>query len=301
MKDTLRIAAGSLAVGILVLGVKYLAYAVTGSVALYSDALESLVNVATAVVALFAVRLSARPADQNHPYGHYKVEYFSAVLAGVLIILAAAMILIEAWHGLREPRAINAPVLGLALSAVASLINAGWSRVLISHGKRSRSPALVADGKHLMSDVVTSVGVTIGIVLAVVSGWSILDPLMAALVALNILWSGWEVIRDSTRGLMDESISQEALDPILRAIERAGEGAIEVHDLRARGSGPATFVDFHMVVPGTMPVSEAHAICDRIEREIKAATEGALVTIHVEPEEKAKLEPSEDLAIAVKG
>ncbi len=300
MDTTIKIAAGSLVVGIIVLGIKYLAYAVTGSVALYSDALESLVNVATAIVALFAVRLSQQPADHNHPYGHHKVEYFSAVFAGTLIIVAAAMILIEAWHGLQNPRAIDAPALGLALSALASLINVGWSRILIRRGRASRSPALIADGKHLMSDVVTSVGVTIGILLAVVSGWSILDPIMAALVALNILWSGWEVIRDSAGGLMDESISDSALEPILRAIERGGDGAIEVHDLRARGSGPATFVDFHMVVPRDMPVSEAHEICDRIEREIKATTEGALVTIHVEPEEKAKLTPSPELSIATK-
>ena len=301
MNGTLRIAAGSLAVGIVVLGVKYLAYALTGSIALYSDAMESLVNVATAGVALFAVRLSNQPADHNHPYGHHKVEYFSAVLAGTLILVAAALILREAWHGIQNPRAIEAPLPGLALSAFASLLNAGWSRVLVTRGRAARSPALIADGRHLMSDVVTSVGVTIGILLAVLTGWTILDPVMAALVALSILWSGWEVIRDSSRGLMDEALPESALAPILRAIERGGDGAIEVHDLRTRGSGPATFVDFHMVVPSDMPVSQAHEICDRIEREIKATTEGALVTIHVEPEEKAKLAPSPELSIAMKG
>ncbi|TPE47960.1 cation diffusion facilitator family transporter [Amaricoccus solimangrovi] len=300
MQGSIRIAAGSLAVGFAVLAIKYLAYAVTGSVALYSDALESLVNVATALVALFAVRLSAQPADQNHPYGHHKIEYFSAVFAGTLIILAAGMILREAWAGLRDPRAIEAPLPGLLLSGLASALNAGWSRVLIGRGRAMRSPALVADGRHLLSDVVTSVGVTFGIVLTVVSGWKILDPLMAGVVALSILWSGWHVVRDSFGGLMDEALPEEALAPILRAIEKGGDGAIEVHDLRARGSGPATFVDFHMVVPGDMPVSEAHAICDRIEQAIKATTADALVTIHVEPEEKAKLEPSEGLAIATK-
>ena len=152
---------------VLVLGIKYLAFAVTGSVALYSDALESFVNVATAIAALLAVRLSEAPPDRNHPYGHYKVEYFSAVLAGVLIIVAALLILREAWDAVLVPRTIEAPAEGLALSIVASVINAGWSWVLITQGRKLRSPALAADGRHLFSDVVTSVGVVIGIVLAV--------------------------------------------------------------------------------------------------------------------------------------
>lgn len=303
MTGPIGIAVGSLIVGVAVLGVKYLAYALTGSIALYSDALESLVNVATAVVALFAVRLSVQPADRNHPYGHHKIEYFSAVFAGALIMVAAGMILFEAWEGIRAPRAIEAPVPGLLLSALASVVNAWWSYTLIRQGRALRSPALVADGKHLMTDVVTSAGVTLGIVLAVLSGWMILDPLMAAFVAVNILWSGWQVIRDSLGGLMDEGLPEETLAPILEAIERGADGgAIEVHDLRARTSGPATFVDFHMVVPGAMAVSEAHEICDRIEHAIKETTADALVTIHVEPEEKAKLDPDvPGLAIATKG
>ena len=170
MGGTVRLAAGSIVVGVLVLGIKYVAYMVTGSVALYSDALESLINVATAVAALFAVRLSEQPADANHPYGHHKVEYFSAGLAGTLIMVAAGLILREAWVGLQAPRRIDAPALGLALSMGASVVNAAWSWVLISQGRRLRSPALAADGRHLMSDVVTSVGVTIGILLAVVTG-----------------------------------------------------------------------------------------------------------------------------------
>lgn len=303
MTGPIKIAVGSLVVGAAVLGIKYLAYAVTGSIALYSDALESLVNVATAIAALFAVRLSVQPADRNHPYGHHKIEYFSAVFAGTLILVAAGMILLEAWEGIRNPRAIEAPVPGLLLSGLASVINAWWCSVLIRKGRALRSPALVADGKHLLTDVVTSIGVTLGIVLAVVSGWLILDPLIAGFVALNIIWSGWQVIRESFGGLMDEGLPEKTLTPILEAIERgAAGGAIEVHDLRARISGPATFVDFHMVVPGTMPVSEAHEICDRIEHAIKETTADALVTIHVEPEEKAKLDPdAPGLAIATKG
>lgn len=288
MHGTVRIAAASIFVGLLVLAIKFLAYAVTGSIALYSDALESLVNLATAVAALFAVRLSLQPPDSNHPYGHYKVEYFSAVLCGALIIVAALLILREAYLAVRAPRMIESPATGLVLSGVAAAINAGWSLVLIRRGRALRSPALAADGRHLMSDVVTSVGVVIGITLAVLTGWAILDPVLAALVALNILWSGWKVMRESLGGLMDEAVPDARLAEIREVISRHAEGAIEAHDVRTRNAGPAVFIDFHLVVPAMMPVSEAHDICDRIEAALREAVDGARITIHVEPENKAK-------------
>jgi cation diffusion facilitator family transporter len=288
MHGTVRIAAASVLVGLLVLAVKFLAYAVTGSVALYSDALESLVNLATAVAALLAVRLSLQPPDSNHPYGHHKVEYFSAVLCGALIIVAALLILREAWMALGAPRMIEAPAIGLALSGLAAAINAGWSRVLVRRGEALRSPALKADGRHLLSDVVTSVGVVLGITLAVLTGWAILDPVLAALVALNILWSGWKVMRESLGGLMDEAVPEARLAEIRDVISRHAEGAIEAHDVRTRNAGPAVFIDFHLVVPAMMPVCEAHDICDRIEAALRATIDGARITIHVEPENKAK-------------
>lgn len=288
MSATVRIAVGSLVVGVLVLGIKYLAYAVTGSVALYSDALESMVNVATAVAALFAVRLAAVPADENHPYGHAKVEYFSAVLCGTLIILAAILILNEAWGAIQAPRMIEAPLEGLLLSALASVINAVWAAVLVREGRKLRSPALAADGRHLFSDVVTSVGVVVGILLAIATGWAILDPLLAAAVAVNILWSGWQVVRESLGGLMDEAVSNDQLTLIREVISSHADGAIEAHDVRTRSAGAVTFIDFHLVVPAKMTVVDAHDICDRVERALKEALAGALVTIHVEPEDKAK-------------
>ncbi len=288
MHGTVRLAAGSILVGLLVLAIKYLAYAITGSIALYSDALESLVNVATAVAALFAVRLSLQPPDSNHPYGHYKVEYFSAVLCGALIVVAALLILREAWQAVAAPRMIEAPAQGLLLSVLASVINAGWSLVLIRQGRALRSPALAADGRHLFSDVVTSVGVVFGITLAVLTGWAILDPILAALVALNILWSGWKVIRESLGGLMDEAVPDHRLAEIREVISQHAEGAIEAHDVRTRNAGPAVFIDFHLVVPAMMSVADAHAICDRIEAALREAVDGARITIHVEPENKAK-------------
>ena len=288
MDGTVRIAAGSLVVGLVVLAIKFVAWWVTGSVALYSDALESLVNVATAIAALLAVRLASQPPDANHAYGHYKVEYFSAAFAGALIIVAAIMIMREAWHAFFAPRMLEAPALGLGLAALASVINLGWARVLISQGRTLRSPALSADGRHLMSDVVTSVGVVIGILLAISLGMPVLDPLLAALVALNILWSGWQVIRELFGGLMDEAVPKEALDRIGVVIARHAQGAIQAHDVRTRLAGRITFIDFHLVVPGLMTVAEAHEICDRIEAALRETLEDTIVTIHVEPEQKAK-------------
>jgi cation diffusion facilitator family transporter len=288
MEQGLKIAAGSILVGVVVLGLKALAYLWTGSVALYSDAVESVINVVAAVAALIAVWYSARPADADHPYGHHKAEYFSAVLEGALIILAAVAIFREAYGAYLAPRAIQAPLEGLLVNGLASAINAAWCWVLISRGRKLRSPALVADGKHLLSDVISSGGVVFGVGLAALTGWSILDPALAALVAVNILWSGWGLIRESTAGLMDAAVTPKEHAAIQGVISANAEGALEAHDLRTRHAGKATFIDLHLVVPGAMTVDASHAICDRIEAALKEAVHGAIVTIHVEPEGKAK-------------
>ncbi|KRW95036.1 cation diffusion facilitator family transporter [Paracoccus sp. PXZ] len=288
MSATERLAFGSILVGLIVLALKTLAWWLTGSVALLSDALESTVNVATAVAALIAIRVAAKPADRSHPYGHHKAEFFSAVLEGVMIIVAALLILREAWHGFQNPRMLDAPVEGLLVNGAASILNALWCWVLISRGRRLRSPALVADGRHLLSDVISSVGVVAGVALAVVTGWAVLDPALAALVALNILWSGWKVMASSLSGLMDEAVSEDTLADIRATISDAATGAIEAHDLRTRHAGPRTFIDFHLVVDGQTTVDAAHDICDRIEQALKRKLPGALITIHVEPEHKAK-------------
>lgn len=283
-----KTALGSVAVGVLVLALKYAAYLLTGSVALYSDALESIINVAAAGAALLALWVSAKPADANHPYGHHKAEYFSAVIEGVLIVLAALAILREAYLGFLDPRPIDAPAIGLAVNALASAVNGAWAWFLVRNGRRWRSPALIADGRHLFADVVTSCGVVVGVGLVAVTGWLLLDPALAALVALNILWSGWGLVRASVGGLMDEAVAPEVLARIKGVIAEQGEGALEAHDVRTRHAGRSTFIDFHLVVPGEMRVSEAHAICDRIEAVLREEIEGAVVIIHVEPDEKAK-------------
>lgn len=282
------IAALSILLGLIVLGLKFLAWWLTGSVALYSDALESVVNVVTAAVALLAVRGSAKPADAGHPWGHGKVEYFSAVAVGVLIVVAALLILGEAWAALRDPRPFEADPLGLLANALAAVLNGIWCTILIRQGRRLRSPALVADGRHLLTDILSSAGVLAGVLLAAATGWTLLDPALAALVALVILWSGWQLIRDSVGGLMDVAVPDPLLARIREVIAANAEGAIEAHDLRTRHAGPMTFVEFHLVVPGGMSVSEAHDICDRLERKIRETVEPAHIAIHVEPEDKAK-------------
>ncbi|MDQ2079268.1 cation diffusion facilitator family transporter [Xanthobacteraceae bacterium Astr-EGSB] len=288
MTKTIKLAVGSLVVGVGVLALKYLAYLLTGSVALYSDALESIVNVATALAALLTIRIAAQPADANHPYGHHKAEYFSAMLEGAMIIVAAILIMREAFFGLINPKILAAPLHGLAINGLATAINAIWCVVLVSQGKRHRSPALVADGWHLFSDVVSSVGVAVGVLLAILTGWPILDPLLAVMVAINILWSGWGVLKTSLGGLMDEAVPTETLSRIRRLISLHAQGAIEAHDVRTRHAGRLTFIEFHLVVPGQMTVVEAHDICDRLEEALKADDEDAVVTIHVEPDHKAK-------------
>ncbi|WP_134680180.1 cation diffusion facilitator family transporter [Paracoccus ravus] len=288
MPATERIAIGSIFVGLLVLALKTLSWWLTGSVALLSDAMESIVNVATALAALIAIRVAARPADREHPYGHHKAEFFSAVLEGVMIIVAALLILRESFHAFQNPRVLDAPLEGLLINIAASCLNGWWCWVLISRGRKLRSPALVADGHHLLSDVISSGGVVIGVALAVLSGWAILDPALAALVAVNILWSGWRVMKASLSGLMDEAVSEETLERIRNTISDHATGALEAHDLRTRHAGPKTFIDFHLVVNGQTTVEQAHDICDRVEQALKRQLPEALITIHVEPEHKAK-------------
>jgi cation diffusion facilitator family transporter len=271
-----------LAIG--VLGLKMLAWWVTGSVALLSDGLESTVNVVAAFIAYFVIGYAQKPADDDHPYGHHKAEYISAVIEGVLIVVAAVLIMKEAISALESPAMLDAPALGLAINFVAGAINAVWATILIRVGKRHRSPALTADGQHIMSDVVTSVGVLVGLVLVIITGYAILDPLMAILVACNIIYQGFKVITHSVDGLMDKAVEPTEEAAIKKAIADNAKGSLGAHYLRTRRAGAATFVGFDLVVPADMTVCEAHEICDRLEAAIKTAQPGARVTIHVEPD-----------------
>lgn len=288
MDRSLKIALGSFCISIVVLAIKYAAYWITGSVALFSDALESIINVVTAVAVIVAIKAAAVPPDEQHPYGHHKAEYLSAVVVGTMIVGAAIAILHEAYQGFLAPKVIDAPWTGLAVSTAATLLNIGWSYVLIHQGRIYRSASLVADGKHLMADVVTSLGVLVGVTLVITTGIVQLDAAIAALVALHVLWSGWGVIRESASGLLDEAAPPEELALIREVISANASDALEAHALRTRHAGRVTFIDFHLVVPTAMTVGDAHAICDKIEAALRIAVEGAITTIHVEPEEKAK-------------
>ncbi len=288
MGGAVSVAWGSVGVAIAVLALKLLAWWLTGSVALFADALESVVNVAAAGAALVAVRFAAMPADHNHPYGHHKAEYLSAVLEGALILAAAFVIVHEAWAAFRQPREVALPAAAIGISLLASAINAAWCWQLFRVGRRLKSPALLADARHLRADVVSSLGVLAGIGAAAATGIGWLDPALALATALNVLWSGMRLVRDSLAGLMDEAPPPDTQARIRAAVAASAAGAIEAHDLRMRQAGQRSFVEFHLVVPAAMSVAEAHEICDRIEAALRAALGEATITIHVEPEGKAK-------------
>jgi len=287
-----RFAMANIAVALVVIAIKYLAYLVSGSVALFSDALESVVNVMTAITAFGAIRLSAKPADSDHPFGHHKAEFLAAMFEGAMIAVAAVLILVKVHGALTEGVTLEHSALGVGLNIIASILNGIWAWLLVSRGKTWRSPALVADGQHLFTDVITSVGVVIGVIAAVLTGWHILDPLVAAIVALNILWMGYKIATRSMSHLLDEAASPEIEARIRQVIEANGRGAREAHDIRTRQAGRALFIEFHLIVPGAMTVDDAHAICDRLESAIEQEIEGSEVVIHVEPEHKAKPEES---------
>ena len=288
MGRTQQIASFSIVLGVGVLALKAGAWWLTNSAALFSDALESTVNVAASVIALVALRVAERPADANHTYGHQKAEFFAAVVEGVLIIVAASAILQHAWSSWRQPVPLLAPWQGLALNALASIANAAWGTVLLRTGRLNRSATLTADGRHLWADVVTSSAVITGLGLALATGLPLFDPLLAAAVAVYVLWSGTSLIGDSVGGLMDAAPAPDVVDRIRRLVAERAEGALEAHDLRTRHAGRLTYLEFHLVVPGDMRVSEAHGICDRIETALREDLDHLIITIHVEPEGKAK-------------
>jgi cation diffusion facilitator family transporter len=288
LNNVMRIALASIGVGLVVLVLKAAAWRVTGSAAFYSDALETLVNVAASGVAYIALRFAARPADMNHPYGHDKAEFLSAVIEGVLIVVAAVSILQHAWLVWWHPRLLTSPGLGVALSLVATAVNGGWAVVLFRAARAARSPALRGDAKHLMGDVVTSLGVVLGVALVLATGKLRLDPVVAAATAAYVLWSGVHLIGESVGGLMDMAPSDGTVERIERVLVAQGGGAIEAHDIRTRQAGRITFLQFHLVVPGSMRVDEAHEICDRIEHALQTEMEHLVINIHVEPEHKAK-------------
>ena len=288
MTAIMKAAWGSLAVSLVVLSMKGAAYWLTGSVALLSDALETVINVVAALGALVALRLSALPPDANHLYGHSKAEYLSALAEGALVLLTSVLIAREAWDGWQNPHVPETPFLGIGLNAGAGVINLVWALVLMRKGRLWKSPALIAGGRHIMTDVWTTGAVLIAFALVPLTGYLRLDPLVAGFVALNILWTGYGMLRQSMGALMDEVADPEAVADLRKIISASAEGAIEAHDLRTRTAGSTTFIEFDLVVPGTMTVQDSHDICDRVETALRAHLGNAVINIHVEPEREAK-------------
>lgn len=280
----------SVGVAVLVLALKTVAWRVTGSVALGSDAMESIVNVAAALAMWAAVRVAKRPPDADHPFGHGKAEYLSAVLEGVLVLVAAVEIAREAIPRVMHPVVAASLGVGVAFSFGASALNGALGLYLLREGRKSRSPALHADGVHVLTDVATSAGVLVGVGLARLSGWWALDAILALIVAAQIVWAGYGLVRRSVGGLMDETLDPaeaQTLRTLIEATARGG-GAVEIHGFRMRSAGSGIFCDLHLVVPGVMSVSAAHALCDEVERAVAKDHPHVDVTIHVEPESLAE-------------
>ena len=273
----------SIAAAILTIGLKAVAYWLTGSVGLLSDALESLVNLVAAVMALAMLTLAARPPDEEHAYGHSKAEYFASGVEGALICIAALSIGWAAWPRLLHPQPIEQAGLGLAISVVASLINLGVARVLLQAGRRYHSITLEADAHHLMTDVWTSAGVLLGIGAVLVTGWEHLDPIIALLVAANIIWAGVQLVRRSALGLLDTVLPAMERAAVQQILERYEQEGVQHHALRTRQSGTRRFVSVHILVPGEWTVQYGHQLLERIEGDIRQALPNATVFTHLEP------------------
>jgi cation diffusion facilitator family transporter len=282
-----RAAQLSLMTGVVVFGIKLGGYFLTASVGLLSDALESTVNVAAALLLMFTLRFSSRPADDDHPYGHAKAEYLSSFSEGLLIGVAGVLIVQTSVARLLHPEPVKASVLGLSLTVLASVINLIVGLRLARQGRQLHSPALLADGQHVLSDVWSSSLVLVGVLLAIATGWNWLDPFIGLLVALLVLRVGWGVLRGAVGGLLDERLPPEDIVRLEQAIERHSASYLEVHDLRTRRAGRDIFVDFHLILPADMPLQQAHDICDAVEDDLIATLPGTNVTIHVEPEQLA--------------
>lgn len=284
MKSSLkRYAWLSIATALATILLKGVAWQLTGSVGLLSDALESFVNLAGALMALGMLSIAETPEDARHSYGHGKAEYFSSAFEGFLIVLAAVGIAYAAIGRLLNPQPLDDVWVGIGVSIMASILNLLTARVLMKVGRKENSITLEADAHHLMTDVWTSVGVIVGVGLTWLSGWQWLDPLIALAVAANIVWTGWKLMRRSTEGFMDVSLPADQLAQIEKILVAYRQRGFDFHALRTRQAGSRSFVSLHILVPGTWTVQDGHALSERIETEIRDVVQHAHVTTHIEP------------------
>ena len=284
-RDLSRFAYLSIAAAIVTITLKVVAWRVTGSVGLLSDAAESVVNLVAAIAVLIALKVAAMPADKNHHFGHTKAEYFSAGIEGVMILLAAVVIMWSAIDRFLHPQPLENVGIGLAISVLASAVNGVVAVVLIRAGRRYRSLTLTADGKHLMTDVWTSAGVVVGVLIVALTGVARLDPVVAFLVGLNIIWTGWKLIRESTEGLMDISMSKEDNRAIADILARFVTSEVHFHALRTRESGHHRFAEVHVLVPGAWTVQQGHDLVEEVEATVHREFGEIALTCHLEPKE----------------
>ncbi|GAA4668212.1 cation diffusion facilitator family transporter [Gordonia humi] len=273
----------SIGAAVLTIALKTLAWWLTGSVGLLSDAAESVVNLVAAIGAFIALRIAAKPSDDDHNFGHAKSEYFSAVVEGAMIVVAAGFILFSSIERLLHPREIESVGIGLGISVLASIVNGLVAWKLMSVGRRFRSAALEADGKHLLTDVWTTAGVIVGVALVALTGWGPLDSIVAIAVAINIVVVGWHLVRDSTMGLMDTVIPDAERAAVDRVLDRFRADGVDFHDVRTRESGHVRFVQFHMLVPGDWTVRRGHDLAEDVEAALRADVEDLHCAVHLEP------------------
>jgi cation diffusion facilitator family transporter len=275
----------SIVAAVATIALKAGAWKLTGSVGLLSDAAESVVNLIAAIIALWALTLAARPPDDRHAFGYTKAEYFSSGVEGFLIIAAACGIVFAAWQRWRNPQPLTDAWTGVAVSALASAINGGMAVVLLRAARRLHSITLRADGYHLLTDVWTSAGVIVGIALVALTGWLRLDPIIAMAVAVNIVWTGWRLVRETGTGLLDAGLPEEERRLVADALAPFEQSGVLFHALRTRVAGTRRFVSMHVLVPGGWTVQRGHDLCEEIEAAVRNALPQTTVFTHLEPRE----------------
>ncbi|MBY7649257.1 MAG: cation transporter [Candidatus Liberibacter europaeus] len=264
---------------------KVAAWYVTGFVSLLSDGLESTVNIVTAIISYFTIKYACRPADHNHPFGHQKAEYIAAVIEGILMVCIALVVLYKSWQNYTQiTYSNNISIIGFLISLISSIISLIWGMLMIKYGEKYHSAALKANGQHLISDVLMSIGVISGLLLTVITKYNALDSIIATFMSIAILYNGWQIIASSISGLMDGAVQSKYLEKIKSIIALNASGSKEIHDLKVRQSGSVFFINFHLVVDSKMTVLNAHKICNNLEKSIEKVIPETIITIHVEPE-----------------
>lgn len=294
-KNLTRYAWLSIAVALLTIGLKVTAYWLTNSIGFLSDALESMANIIAALFALLALTIAARPADRDHTFGHSKIEFFASLVEGVLILIAAAFVAYSAIQRLRDPQPLEDVAIGVVVSALAALANFTVARILMRAGEQNRSPTLSADGHHLMTDVYTSVGVIVGVAAVGLTGWERLDPIIALIVAAQIVYTGVKLVRVAVDGLMDKSLPEAEVKQVVAILDAYAPQGVTYHALRTRLSGAQRFVEVHIQVPGSWSVQQGHELLESVEGDIRRELDPVTVFTHLEPVEDPVSFEDEDL------